>query len=289
MNLYAPMPIEPSELVQLILQFGGHITDEAELDATVSSDSGHIFIYGARSGLAGEFEEPEDGVEAKVGHPPCAGVYVRLSHDEGSQPLALRFAREFARRWSGAASCTAYTVMRMTDMEHLRAAGISPASTLALEVDIVLSTLPPVDELIAEFGGFSIDPADIDMMASATRALRELEHEDLDPVGETISGIIPSSDCVDIWVVQCQEWMCCGDIDCGICNAIRQYLRRPPTCRIRLVHGYSESGTANRTVLAIIERILQRHPGVLVGSFHLILNAEELAEALCVGNGFQLR
>jgi hypothetical protein len=283
-SLYSSQRIDASDFVQFIHELGGEITDDGDLDARITSNDSHVWFYGVRSQLEGQFETPEDGVEAKLGHPVQAGIGVYLSHNSGSEPLALRVAHEFARRWPAVATCTADAIMTKAGVKRLIATGASFPLLCSPDIQLLFATAPELAALIDDFSGLNIDPCDVNMEASAAKEIKKLNGAEVDPSSERIIGFIPCAE-GDAWIVSCPERQEL-DEDSGLQPAARQWLRSSSAYVVRVVIGYGASDEARRITITFSERALEPQASVLFGLFHFILDLEELTKARASGQGF---
>jgi hypothetical protein len=287
MSLYSSQKIDPAEFIRFIHELGGQILDEDELDASVSFDECCVWFYGVRRALQGDFEQAEEAVEAKLGHPLQVRVDLHLSHHDGSEPLAMSIAHAFALRWRAVAAYVAYQVMTAVDLERSVLAHAHVPALLGSEIRILAITEPQIRCMINELAGLSIDATDGCMVASAATEIGKLSGGDFDKDRELILGLIPVNDDY-IWIML-HKLEDNGGGDGGPCTLVLQKLGESPTCMIRVLFGSGSTDSVKRLALAIASRILQLAEGVLVGTFSLILDAAEIAEMRRHGSGFLAR
>jgi hypothetical protein len=288
LSLYSSQRIDAPDFVQFIHELGGEITDDGNLDARITSNDSHVWFYGVRRQLEGQFETPEDGVAAKLGHPVQAGIDVSLSHNTGSEPLALLVAHEFARRWPAVATCTANAVITARGIERLRAAGGAFPSLYQPDIRILSATAPLLTSLIDEFSGLNVDSCDLSMVKSAIKELKKLSGAEIDPANEKIIGLIPCAE-GDAWIVSCRDLLDLGedaDAEGGLLSLVKRHFDASSAYVVRVVVGYGASDAAIRTAITFVGRVLRPQASVMIGLFHFILDLEELTKARASGQGF---
>lgn len=283
-SLFSSHPIEPADFAKFILDLRGEITDATEIDGSVQRDGSHVWFYGVRAQLAGEFEQPEEGVETKLGHPVRVRVNFHLSHDEGSEPLALLVAYEFVRRWPAVATCTAEAIMTAAGVERLLATGRPFPLLCQPDIRLLFATAPHLAFLIDEFSGLNIDPCDVNMETSIIKELKKLNGAEFDPDSEKIMGLISCAE-GDIWIVSSPQRQELGE-DSRLCSIARRWLESSSAYVARVVAGYGASDEARRIAITFAERALRSQVSVLIGLFHFVLDLEELTKARARGQGF---
>ena len=93
--------VAESDFADFVHEMGGYFANNGEI-VGFAEGSATVWVYGATSGLAGNFERIEDEI-ARLGAPPKAGIVLALSHDGDSGALALRVGHALITRWRGRA------------------------------------------------------------------------------------------------------------------------------------------------------------------------------------------
>ena len=287
-SLYSSAAIGPDEFLLFIAAIGGQIIDEEAIDGRISSGDCHVWFYAARAGITGKFEEPTERVETKLGAPVKVRVDLNLSHHEGSGPLALQFAYDFARRWPAVAACAVCEVLTVTDVKELLSDPHGPLIASAA-IRILSTTAPDLVGAIGGVGGITIDANDIDMVASAQKEIGAMEGAAAyDSRRDQIVGFVPSENAY-LWIlrsaVTSDSDKSSDDPDERLSSIVVAHLGTRPSEVICVLMGYGASDESDHTALVFSERILQSQLGVVVGIFHSILDAARLGQMLESGRG----
>jgi len=285
-SLYFSASIDAADFTRAALDLGGQSLDEESLDFVFSEQQADVWIYGARGGLNDPRELPDPYNSPRpFGQASKANIDMHLSSAPESAPLALRIADCLLRRWPGVASFPLQTVLVRGDTADALPQTAAESIT-GSEIQILLSQEMSIGAVIKEFGGTVIDQDNADLfgdrVAKLTRTSRVRRRHD-NAVGVLDAGrghlwvLMGEFDPVDIY-----RW----DL---LAPTVNRHVRPSPTLFVvRVVIDCSPSDmesveVADVLALSFSKRISQAYCGVLLGTFFVALEPDQVKLVLDTG------
>jgi hypothetical protein len=285
-SLYFSETIDPAAFTRAVAALGGELLDAEALDFGFSEQTAHVWIYGALVGLDDPREQPDPyDYPRPFGEASKAHIDMQLSRAPESAALALRIAQGLLGRWPGIASCPVHTVLvrgkTVDALPQTIAYGIA-----GFEVQVLLSQQPSLSALIAELGGTVINEDNAALHASALAVLAAKSRVDTDR--DTAAGVlkmgsgrlwilIRSFDPIDVY-----RW----DL---LASTVDRHVRpAPPSVVVRVLIDCSPDDAesmdlANVRALSFARRVSQTYESVLLGTFFVALEPEQVKLVLDSG------
>jgi hypothetical protein len=270
-------PVDWNDFTQLVSGMNGYVADDGR-DVGFSEGGGHVWSYGARSGLAGDFERFESDEVALLGRAPSAGLVLGLSHHRESGPLALRIASALLKHWHGHAFLAIGMVIGKEDLEKIATAGVAGHC-----FNVFVAHEPRLNTVLGLFDALVVDAA---LAPSATASLLRFSHSDFDPEQETIVAMI-AADKDDVWVTRSRR------LEMPSGSAFAEYVRQRIETDLQQFGGELHivlrraefSMEADRVSLRFALALLKEQGGLVAGTFHRVVDADELRRLLDLGHG----
>jgi hypothetical protein len=277
--LYFSETIQAADFIRAVAALGGEILDEESLDFVFSEQDAHVWIYGARDGLAAPREQPDPyHSPSPFGSPSKANIDMHLSSAPKSASLALRIADGLLSRWLGVASCPFQTVLVRGETADALPQTVAE-SVAGFEVQVLLSQQPSLDALIDELGGVVINDGKAAILADALAELATTSRVDMDR--DAAIGLLKAGS-VRLWVLvrsfdptDVHRW----DL---LAPTVARYVSPfPPSVVVRVLLDGSPNDAesmelADVMALSFSKRVSRMYESVLLGTFQVALEPQQV-------------